>query len=202
MTFGSTHRLEKISPDCLKLWARVLTAVPNSRLRVCRDVLAHEDVRGALLRRLAVAGIAESQVDFQWDFGGNHLNIYSAIDILLDVFPWGSGTTAWECSWLGVPIPTIQDCVKSSAATASLLFNCGFPELVARSDDEYVALIASLSTNTAELRRIRFGLQPAMQHTVCNASRYAREFESAMRELWRRFQQSSITSGDDQGERL
>ncbi|MFN9720468.1 MAG: tetratricopeptide repeat protein [Planctomycetota bacterium] len=198
VTFGSTHRLEKISPDCLKLWARVLLAVPDSRLRICRDVVANEDVRGALLQRFAAAGISASRVDFQWEFAGNHLNVYSSLDLLLDVFPWGSGTTAWECSWLGVPIPTIQDCVKSSAATASLLFNSGFPELVAGDDQEYVSMVTTLSQNMEELRRIRFALRPAMQQTVCDAPKYAREFEATMRELWHHFQQTSATLSKDQ----
>jgi protein O-GlcNAc transferase len=185
VTLGSTHRLEKLSPGCLELWGRVMRRIPNARLRICRDVLgSSEEFRRKLLQRLNSAGIAESRVDFQWEFGGNHLNVYSEIDILLDVFPWGSGTTAWECTWLGVPIPTIQDCEKSSAATASLLMNCGFPELVAANDSGYVDIIERLCRHPDELLRLRFALQPAMASTVCDVSQYARDFESSMRRLW------------------
>jgi predicted O-linked N-acetylglucosamine transferase (SPINDLY family) len=137
-----------------------------------------------LLRRLSDAGISESRVDLRWQFGDHHLNFYSDIDILLDVFPWGSGTTAWECTWQGVPIPTIQDPVSSSAATASLLMNSGFPELIAANEQEYIGIVERLSLHPAELSRLRFAMRPAMAKTVCDAQLYARQFEGSLRQMW------------------
>jgi len=180
ITFGSTHRLEKISQQSLALWAQVLDSVPHSKLLVIRDSLIQEDTRKVLSDQMQTAGIDISNVEFRWTLPDDHLQIYADIDILLDVFPWGSGTTAYECMWMGVPIPTIAGDRGSCRATASMMRILDREELVANTQDDYVELTSALAEDQPRLHHLRHTIRPAMQQTVCNARSFATDIEAAL----------------------
>lgn len=179
ITFGSTHRLEKISSECLTLWARVMDCVPGSRLLVVRDSLANASTRNTLEGQLHAAGIDTSRVEFRWELPDDHLQIYHDIDILLDVSPWGSGTTAYECMWMGVPIPTIGGNQGRCRATASMMHQLGLQELTADTPDDYVRLTTALASDRPRLQHLRHSLRPTMEQTVCNGQSFARDIEQA-----------------------
>ncbi|MEZ6062819.1 MAG: tetratricopeptide repeat protein [Planctomycetaceae bacterium] len=183
VTFGSTHRLEKFSDECLAVWSRVLQQTADAKLFLFRDVLRHEAVRQQLGRRMQAAGVDLRRVDFAWELPSNHLEVYSRIDILLDVFPWGSGTTAYESMWMGVPIPTIAGDRGACRATASMMHHCGLPELVAESADDYVRLVTELARDHERLTNLRRGIRPKMLQTVCNGARFAADIEAAFRQM-------------------
>ncbi len=195
LTLGSTHRLEKLSSECLEVWAAVMHRISNARLLLIRDVLGScESLRQNLLRRLTDAGIPPHRVDMSWDVPGLHLEIYSKIDILLDVFPWPSGTTSYESTWMGVPMPsiyikkqdgitTVPGCTRSSA---SFLHQIGQASLVATSLDDYVQLVASLAMDVPRLCHLRRSMRQQMIETVCDGVRFSRDLESIYRGMWRR----------------
>jgi protein O-GlcNAc transferase len=188
VTLGSTHRLEKISPQALRLWANVMTAVPDARLLLFRDTLGgDESLRQHVLRSLTAAGIDTARVTLGWELPENHLDIYSQIDVLLDVYPWGSGTVAYDAMWMGVPIPAVAGERGGCRATASMLHNCRLPELIAESDDQYVKIVSRLAADTVRLRRLRQNLRSMMETSVCDGARFTRDIESAFRVMWQRY---------------
>ena len=64
VTFGAFHNLSKVNAHVLALWARVLDAVPGSKLLVGRNTLSGE-TQLELRRRFAAAGIG----DERWNCG-------------------------------------------------------------------------------------------------------------------------------------
>jgi predicted O-linked N-acetylglucosamine transferase (SPINDLY family) len=188
ITFGSTHRLEKLSGRCLQLWATVLNQVPTARLRMIRDVLGTgEIVRTRLRQQLTDAGIDFQRVDLVGDIPANHLEVYSQIDILLDVFPWPSGTTVYESHWMGVPMPAIADRSVGSCASASCLFHTGYHDLIAESTGEYLDIVKALASDTERLVQLRRTLRSQMLKTVCNGVQFSQDLESVYRSMWRRY---------------
>ncbi|MEQ9409220.1 MAG: tetratricopeptide repeat protein [Fuerstiella sp.] len=190
VTLGSTHRPEKISAAALGLWAQILDRLPDARLLIFRDTLKNDSVRTLLAQRLQQAGADLARVDFGWDLPQAHHDVYARFDLLLDVFPWGSGTIAYDAMWMGVPIPTITGDRGSCRATASLLHHSGFPELVAESPDSYMALVQHLAEDRQQLISLRNKLRPAMQSTVCNAARFAHDVETCLKQFWQTYIES------------
>jgi predicted O-linked N-acetylglucosamine transferase (SPINDLY family) len=187
ITFGSTHRLEKLSHECLSLWAQVLRRVPQARLRVIRDVIGtSERLRRRLLQQLIAAGIDIGRVDLQGDVPLNHLEVYSSVDILLDVFPWPSGTTIYESMSMGVPMPTIADPYAGSRASASCLHFCGLNELIAANSDEYLDIVTSLVGDRERLNEMRSTLRSRLHAAFCEGTRFSRDLEAVYRAMWRR----------------
>lgn len=187
ITLGSTHRLEKLSSQCVRLWAAVMERIPEARLLLIRDVLGSSDrLRGRLLQQLREAGIDLQRVDLQWEIPANHLEIYANIDILLDVFPWPSGTTVYEAMWMGVPMPAIANALTCSRASASCLHHVGYPDLIASTDEQYFCILADLAADHERLSDLRRSLRTQMQRTVCNGEQFSRDLESVFQAMWRR----------------
>lgn len=184
LTLGSTHRVEKISPQTWRVWADVMSALPDARLLLFRDVFKSESLRSHTQQIASEVGIDTDRIQFGWEFSEEFLDLYADIDILLDVFPWGSGTTAYDCMWMGVPIPSILGDRSGCRATASLLTHCGFPELIASNSAEYVRIVASLANDPERLTALRKAIRPAMQATVCDGEKFARDVEAAYRTMW------------------
>ena len=187
ITLGATHRLEKISSQTLVIWSQVMALVPNADLLVFRDVLKSPDLRQQTLQQCIDSGIDPARVRFGWELPSPHLKVYAEIDILLDVFPWGSGTTAYDAMWMGVPVPTILGDRCSSRGAASLVHYSGFPELAGSTVGDYLQIITNLANNPSALQEMRFSLRPAMQATVGNGKRFAGEIETAYRGMWTQF---------------
>lgn len=193
ITLGSTHRLEKISPQTWQLWARVLAALPSARLFLFRDTLSSETQRQQVLIDASNAGISHDRIRFGWGLPDPYLQVYSEIDILLDVFPWGSGTIAYDAMWMGVPIPSIVGDRPGCRATASLMHHCGFPELVGSDSDQYVDIITKLASDVDRLIRLRHQIRPAMQRTVSDEKQFAADVEGAYRKMWTNYVSRSTT---------
>lgn len=187
ITLGSTHRLEKLSQECLSLWALAMQQLPTSRLLLIRDVLgSSERLRERLMSQLQNAGIDLQRVDLEWQIPTNHLEIYSRIDILLDVFPWPSGTTVYESLWMGVPMPSAANIGTGSNASASCLHHVGCPDLIAQSNEQYLHMVTDLARDTERLIQLRQSLRSQMERTVCNGERFCRDLETVFRSMWRR----------------
>lgn len=192
ITFGSTYRIEKISPQSIELWARVLKAVPDSQLLLFCDDLESQSVRESLKQQFTHQGISTHQLKLGWVLPAQHLDIYSGIDIMLDVFPWGGGTIAYDAMWMGVPIPTIAGDRDACRTTASLMHHCGFPQFIAKEPGDYVGMVTELAGSPEHLEKLRSDIRPAMQQAVCNRQQFAADVEEAYRQMWGRYAASQL----------
>ena len=107
VTFGCLNTLAKVSDEALALWAPVLAAVPDSRLRLRTRALADAETAGQVRERFAAAGGDPSRLDLlgpvrPWEVFAD----YNAVDIALDPRPYSGGQTTCEALWMGVPVVT------------------------------------------------------------------------------------------------
>jgi len=184
ITFGSLNNFNKLKPTTLAVWCRLLQAVGQSRLLL----YAHEGSHRQWVRDLlAQAGVDPQRVDFvartptteyfQW---------YHRIDIALDPFPYGGGTTICDALWMGVPVISLAGQTAVSRGGLSILSNAGLPELVAANAAQYVTIASDLATNTARLADLRRTLRERLTPSpLMDAPRFARHIEAAYRGMWR-----------------
>jgi predicted O-linked N-acetylglucosamine transferase (SPINDLY family) len=185
VTFGCLNSSRKLHPGALTLWARVLVEVPGSHLLL----YVEEFGRDAVLRTLAAAGVEVDRVEF----GGmatrrDYLERYHRIDIALDTFPFGGGTTTLDAAFMGVPVVTLTGPATMQRAGSSIAMNLGLPELVARSEDEFVERAVALATDLPRLSTLRAELRARLEASpLGDAPRFARHLEAAYRTAWRRY---------------
>jgi predicted O-linked N-acetylglucosamine transferase (SPINDLY family) len=110
---------------------------------------------------------------------------YGRLDIALDPFPFGGGTTSCDALWMGVPFVTLQGDTVVSRAGATLLRHVDLTPLATKSPEEYVRVAIDLARNTPHLAELRRTLRERMQRSaLMDTVRFARDIEMTYRSLW------------------
>jgi predicted O-linked N-acetylglucosamine transferase (SPINDLY family) len=187
VTLGSFHRLARLTPDVLDLWARVVAAVPGSHMLLkCSgldDAMARERIvatfarRGVAAERLTILGATSRQ---------DHLAAYARVDVQLDTFPQSGGVTTLEGLTMGVPSVTLLGSGVTGRISASFLTSLGLSDLIAETPDEYVATAVRVASDLDRLAHERATLRGRLLASpVGDARAYTRAVEAAYRTLWR-----------------
>jgi hypothetical protein len=95
ITFGSFNNIVKLNDDVVALWARVLDAVPGSRLFLKTLNLNDAETQARTLRRFGEAGIEASRITLEGSAPRReYLASYARVDIALDPFPYPGAPSA------------------------------------------------------------------------------------------------------------
>jgi protein O-GlcNAc transferase len=187
VTFGSFNNLCKINDRVLDRWSRVLDTVHGSRLLlICPEGEARRRIRAHFESR----GIAPQRIDFVlFTSRFEYLKHYQRIDIALDPFPYNGITTTCDAFWMGVPVLTCPGPTPPSRAGLSCVANAGYPEWGApTSEDQYLQLVREWSSDLPRLADIRATLPDRVRTSpLMDSPRFARNLESAYRQMWRRW---------------
>jgi predicted O-linked N-acetylglucosamine transferase (SPINDLY family) len=198
ITFGSFNNSAKIGAECTALWARVLQAVPGSRLLMKSQTLADPAVQESIRRRLGEGGIAEDRVELisQSSTRAEHLALYGRVHVALDSVPYNGTTTTCEALWMGVPVVALRGDRHASRVAASLLTAAGHPEWVAEDTDGFVRIASALVADMPRLALIRTSLRNELQDSpLLDAKAYAQRFHAAIRGCWREWCESPPRAG-------
>jgi protein O-GlcNAc transferase len=184
VTFGCLNNFCKVSEATLTAWCRLLEAVPGSRLLLHARAGSH---RERVREFIAKEGIASERVSFVAGVDiAEYFKIYLKVDIGLDPFPYGGGTTTCDALWMGVPVITLAGPTAVGRGGASILSNLDLRDLVAHSTDEYVRVAARLANEWETLSGLRAALRPRMQDSpLMDAAAFAHAVEGAYRTMWR-----------------
>jgi predicted O-linked N-acetylglucosamine transferase (SPINDLY family) len=184
VTFGCLNNFVKVSQASLELWRRLLQRTPESRL------LLHApqgERRRELLNWFADEGIESRRIEFfERQAMARYLEAYHRIDVALDPYPFGGGTTTCDALWMGVPVVSLAGLTAVSRAGRSILSNAGLPALVAPSESAYVEIALALTEDLTRLGELRATLRSRMQTSpLMDAVRFTRGLEEAYRKMWR-----------------
>ena len=186
LTFGCLNNFGKITAPCLEAWSRLLQAIPEARLLLHAQEGGHRDrvwdyleERGVGRDRLTFVG--RSTIE-------EYLRLYERIDVGLDPFPYGGGTTTCDALWMGVPVVSLAGQTAVGRGGLSILSNVGLPELVGHDVSEYASIASRLAQDRPRLCELRSTLRSRMQRSpLMDAPRFARGVEAAYRTIWQRF---------------
>jgi predicted O-linked N-acetylglucosamine transferase (SPINDLY family) len=185
VTFGSQNTYRKLHEGVFSLWARVLREVPSARLLMYTE----EQAQSRVLRAFARDGIDAGRIEFCGRASRHeYLARYGRMDIGLDTFPFNGATTTLDAALMGVPFVTLSGASAPQRGGTCIAMNLGLPELVAHSEDEFVAVAAALACDLERLSALRAGLRARLRASpLGDAPRFARELETLYRTAWRRY---------------
>lgn len=198
VTFGSFNNLAKITPVVIRVWSEILVALPDARLLLKSRATGDPDVRRRLQDVFAEQGIEAGRLDFHDSVPSfhDHMAVYNQVDIALDTFPYNGTTTTCEAMWMGVPVIALAGDVHAARVGVSLLSAVGMEDYIATDTEGYVALAVQLAHQSERLSAVRQQLRGKLRHaTLCDGRRFARDMESALRDMWKtwcRQQQRSV----------
>jgi predicted O-linked N-acetylglucosamine transferase (SPINDLY family) len=186
VTFGCLNSFCKVTAPTLAAWCRLLASVPQSRIVLhAAGGVGRDRVR----RFAAEQGVSPER----WTFVDalpleKYLEVYQQIDVALDPFPYGGGTTTCDALWMGVPVVSLAGQTAVGRGGLSILSNLGLPDLVAHDPQQYVQIAADLAGDLPRLAGLRAALRSRMERSpLMDAPRFARNVEAAYRSMWRRW---------------
>ena len=198
VTFGCFNSLAKVTDTLLFLWARVLHAVPNSRLNLKGPDLSDPTVQARYHERFVRCGVPVDRVNLIERTADRkaHLALYHQIDVALDTAPYHGTTTTCEALWMGVPVVSLVGDRHMSRVGASLITAIGHPEWLAQTPDDYVRLAMALAGDSEKLAEIRAGLRSELQASaLLDHKRQGERFGMALRQCWAEWCARTVGSG-------
>ena len=187
ITFGSFNQAAKLTPAMARRWARMLQRVDGARLLVGGVTSAAK--QASLLDAIRSEGVAAQRVQFAPRVPlPDYLRLIASVDIALDSYPYGGGTTTFDALYMGVPVLTATGDTPASRSAASILAGLGLNDWVAASVDGYETLAVRKAADTAAIMELRASLRPRLQASGFMAEeQFVRDLEAALRTMWRRY---------------
>lgn len=152
--FCSFNAVYKISPQTLALWIRVLNAAPGSVLWIRCD--------GEMQRRNLTAAMAEGGIEPERLIFAepakvyqDHIDRVALADVSLDTTPYNGHATTTDMLRAGVPVVALRGTTSPARMTNGLLNAVGLPDLVADTEDGFVAIASALAADRDLYRAVR-----------------------------------------------
>jgi protein O-GlcNAc transferase len=183
---GSTNNFSKITPETIVLWSNLLMAIPELRLLVKARELGDPVIKSMFREKFLAYQIEGRRLILvPRSSRYRHLAVHNAVDITLDPIPMSGGITTCESLQMGVPVVTLKGKYISGRTTSCLMTAMGHPEFIARSESEYIEIVAQ------QLANLKQGLwsKKSIQHDfltspITDVRNYTRVVEKKYRELW------------------
>jgi len=185
VTFASFSRLVRLNDDVIATWARILDAVPKSRLFL--NALAFVDA-GAVARmqtRFAKHGIAPERLELRytrpqpktWD-------AYRNVDIALDPFAHNGGVTSFEALWMGAPLVSLRARAPLGRYGDCLLTALDLADWCTDSAEAYIARAVAAANDLDTLATLRAGMRTRMRASaLCDGPGLAAAMDAAFMEM-------------------
>ena len=186
VTFGCLNNFCKVTAPTLAAWSRLLQAAAGSRFLLHAHAGSH---RERVQRFFAADDVSPERVVFVDALPpADYYRLYGQIDVALDPFPYGGGTTTCDAIWMGVPVVTLAGERAVGRGGLSILSNLGLTELVAHDCDQYVQIAAELAGDLPRLGGFAPRCATGCRNSpLMDAPRFARKVEAAYRAMWRRW---------------
>ena len=192
ITFGCFNNFTKVNETVISLWARILHSVEGSKIFMKTGQLKDPAVVAETIALFAKYGAPAERLLFEGESSlKEYFESYNKVDIALDPFPFPGGTTSAQALWMGVPVLTIKGNRFISHNGETIAHNSGQGEWIAENEDDYLAKAIRFASDIPALARLRSGLRTqVLASPLFDAQRFARNFETAMLEIWENYRQS------------
>ncbi|MEJ0019680.1 MAG: tetratricopeptide repeat protein [Acetobacteraceae bacterium] len=186
ITFGHFGRTERLNEYVVAAWARILHAVPGSRLVLNNRPFQEPAFRDMFLKRFNNHGIESSRLELICTAPQSETWMaYARIDIALDPFPHNAGTTTIEALWQGVPVVSLAGRASVGRFGTSILHAAGLDDWVTTNVDDYVARAAAAASDLPALALLRQTLRQRINASpLCDATGLASTLEAVYRRLY------------------
>ncbi|MBI3898547.1 MAG: tetratricopeptide repeat protein [Gammaproteobacteria bacterium] len=185
ITFACLNNPVKISQQAIRLWSRILLALPRSRLMLgnATDALLQQKLKDMFNQ----CGIGEARLVLHPRMSmADYLALHQQIDLALDSFPYNGGTTTSHSLWMGVPVISLTGDKAASRIGSTLLTRVGLGEFVARSEEEYFECALKVVGDLPGLAQIRQTLRNRIAENLnADPAQLTRSLEQLYRTIWR-----------------
>ena len=185
ITFACFNRPNKITSTAVKLWAKLMHALPTSKMLL--GAMPHDGSYDALMTWFEAAGIKRDRLEFRpRSFMKNYLKLHHEVDICLDTFPSNGVTTTCHAVWMGVPTLCIDGQSLTSRAAMAVMSHVGLNSFVAENDDDFVQKVLHWANHLEALAEVRGSLRERFSRSaLAQPEMLADGLQQAFRQMWK-----------------
>jgi predicted O-linked N-acetylglucosamine transferase (SPINDLY family) len=186
MTFGCFGHPAKLTLEVIRVWARILAAVPNASLVLRSGYFEDPVLQRTIQAQFAGFGIGPERIEFPaFATGAAFLATYRTVDLILDPFPYQGLTTTLDAVSAGVPVLTWEGRYMHVRIGAVTLRACGLEdELVTASEDGYVERAIALAGDPHRLNRLRARVRSGFEASAYrDEAAFTRRLEAAYEQM-------------------
>lgn len=179
--------MNKLSPQVIAAWSRVLHADPTARMAL--GAIGSDDDQRTLTDWFAAAGIDAGRLTFHRRSSiPLYMQQHHGVDLCLDTFPYAGSTTTLNALWMGVPTVTIIGPTPAGCGGAAWQQHVGLDAYIATDQDDFVAKALTLGRDIASLQLLRTGLRARCAASAAfRPAVVAAGLSSALRTMWTRW---------------
>lgn len=190
IVFGCFNNMIKLNSECFNTWIEILQSVKDSKLHLKNHGLNNPDIKNYVNKYFNSRGIETNRLILESasDTRGAYLDSYYNVDICLDPFPVGGCTTSIDAIFIGIPIISLYGNKMPHRATASILKNLNYPELIACNKQEYINKAIDLANAPNRIDFYRKSIRERFLNSkIANSYEFAKDFANAMKEIWQEY---------------
>jgi predicted O-linked N-acetylglucosamine transferase (SPINDLY family) len=187
ITLASLNGLIKLNNDVVALWARILKALPTASLMLGN--VSDASVEKRLTDMFAKLGISAERLIMVPPLPiKDFLALHHQIDLALDPFPYGGGTTTNHSLWMGVPVVTLSGPTTASRHGVAIMTPVGLSEFVTATEDEYINCVLNHARDLHRLNAIRQSLRErSSENCGDGAAGLTHSLEQAYQTMWQKW---------------
>ncbi|MCG7992453.1 MAG: tetratricopeptide repeat protein [Candidatus Thiodiazotropha lotti] len=186
ITFGSFNGLRKIDKSVMEVWAKLLNAVPGSRIRLMTDDYENKYMRDYLHEIFSQFQVDQNRLQLQPRLSlGEFLTSHNEVDIALDPYPYHGESTTYYSLLMGLPLVTRAGNSCASNVSNRILAAINREQWVANDFDEYIEIALSLAKDVDGLIANRNSLRTDIENSsLMNFKLVTENIESALLIGW------------------
>ncbi len=121
-----------------------------------------------------------------------YFKLFGEVDISLDTFPYGGGTTTFDSLWMGVPVVTGMGSTSVSRSAASILSALDLDQWIATTIEDYVRVATERASDQKSILQLRQSLRQLMQESpLTDEVLFVQDLEASYRAMW-----ATLAEGD------
>lgn len=183
-TFGSFNQSSKINAAVLQAWAKVLAAIPDSRLRIhgVADAAHAVNIREAM----AANGIESERIETVGRIPiDSYFDSFKDVDVAFDTFPYNGATTSLDSLIMGVPVACVAGNRPIARGGLSLMKTLDLMDWVASSPQGLPGLVVEQTRNVDRLAELRAALPDRLRGSaLMDGARFTKNLEAIYRAAW------------------
>jgi len=179
---GAINKENKNTEQTLALWRRVLQECPNTKIMLKLESFDNRQSR--LSYYSEQLGVNSDRIILLNKLPNDEYNkLFTRMDILLDPFPYSGTTTTCNALFHSIPVVSLyHKDYHVHNVSSSILINSGLPELVAKSEQEYLDIIKNLYRNPDKIDEYKRGIHGRFMNLM-NPRPFMTSYETVIKNI-------------------
>lgn len=155
-TYASLNRFSKINDQALDAWVKILQLNENSKLMLGNVEEAQVPEIVELFYKQGIGAdrfILKPRMSLK-----DYMALFHQIDLMLDTWPYGGGTTTNDAVSMGVPVLSIKSQHPVQTRMNALSRSFGLEQFITNSTEDYIKAAVGWANKLEELQAVRSNL--------------------------------------------